>query len=339
MNLVIVAALTLVALAGTAVVLTRPPARQAVTYSFFGLALTVLFLILQAPDVALSQLGVGTAVVPLMVMLAIRTMRARERQKEGQEPGRGRPVSRRVRMIVFLAGAAGLAVMLGAAFARMPAFGAAVHLDRTLAVRDAVARRTANVVSSVNFDLRGLDTLGEETILIASVVGAAVLLRPAEGEGRRQPRSTGRTLESTRLLGYLLLPVTLIIGFDLVAHGHLTPGGGFQGGVVIATGMFLLYVTDSYQALGLAPPGPRLRGRRGPRRGRLRRRGPGRAGHHRRVPRQHHQPEGDVRPVFLRGDGAGPHAVVGLEVGCGMVVLITHFLEQDIAVTGTVVAR
>ena len=168
-------------------------------------------------------------------------------------------MSRRARMIVFLAGAAGLAVMLGAAFARMPAFGAAVHLYRTLAVRDAVAHRTANVVSSVNFDLRGLDTLGEETILIASVVGAAVLLRPAEEETRRQPRYTGRTLESTRLLGYLLLPVTLIIGFDLVAHGHLTPGGGFQGGVVIATGIFLLYVTDSYQALGLLARSPPTR--------------------------------------------------------------------------------
>ena len=225
-------------------------------------------------------------------------------------------MSRRARMIVFLAGAAGLAVMLGAAFARMPAFGAAVHLYRTLAVRGAVAHRTANVVSSVNFDLRGLDTLGEETILIASVVGAAVLLRPAEEETRRQPRYTGRTLESTRLLGYLLLPVTLIIGFDLVAHGHLTPGGGFQGGVVIATGMFLLYVTDSYQALGLAPPRARLRGRRGPRRGRLRRRGPGRAGGQRRVPGQHHQPEGDVRPVVLRRDGAGPRR--GRRAGGGL---------------------
>jgi uncharacterized MnhB-related membrane protein len=88
-NLVIVAALTLVALAGTAVVLTRQPGRQAVTYAFFGLTLTVLFVILQAPDVALSQVGVGTAVVPLMVMLAIRTMRARERQQEGKSRDEG----------------------------------------------------------------------------------------------------------------------------------------------------------------------------------------------------------------------------------------------------------
>lgn len=67
--------LTLVLLAGLAVVMASDPARQAVTLSLFGLALTALFLVLQAPDVALSQLAVGTAVVPLMVMLAITTLR------------------------------------------------------------------------------------------------------------------------------------------------------------------------------------------------------------------------------------------------------------------------
>lgn len=70
------AALSLVMLAGTAVVMSDDPARQAVTLSVLGVLLTVLFLALQAPDVALSQLGVGTAVVPLMIMLAIRKLRA-----------------------------------------------------------------------------------------------------------------------------------------------------------------------------------------------------------------------------------------------------------------------
>jgi energy-converting hydrogenase B subunit D len=69
---VVVIALTLVGAGGTAVALTGAPERQAVTLSVFGLLLTVLFLVLQAPDVALSQLGVGAAVVPLMVMLALR---------------------------------------------------------------------------------------------------------------------------------------------------------------------------------------------------------------------------------------------------------------------------
>lgn len=74
-DIVLIVMLTLVAVAGTAVVMTNAPERQAVTLSVFGVLLSVLFLSLQAPDVALSQLAVGTAFVPLMVMLAIRKIR------------------------------------------------------------------------------------------------------------------------------------------------------------------------------------------------------------------------------------------------------------------------
>lgn len=71
--------LTLVAVAGAVVALTGDPARQAVTLSVYGVLLTVLFVVLQAPDVALSQVTVGTAVVPLMVMLAVRVIRRHRR--------------------------------------------------------------------------------------------------------------------------------------------------------------------------------------------------------------------------------------------------------------------
>lgn len=67
----IVVSLILVAVGATAVVVTRDPTRQAVTLSAYGLVLTLFFVVLQAPDVALSQLAVGTAVVPLMLVLAI----------------------------------------------------------------------------------------------------------------------------------------------------------------------------------------------------------------------------------------------------------------------------
>ena len=71
MMLLILLALGLVAVTGTIVVLTREPACQAVTLSVFGLTLSILFMTMQAPDVALSQLAIGTAVVPLMIMLTI----------------------------------------------------------------------------------------------------------------------------------------------------------------------------------------------------------------------------------------------------------------------------
>jgi uncharacterized MnhB-related membrane protein len=81
----LVIALTVVALAGTAVVLADAPERQAVTLSVFGATLVVLFVVLQAPDVALSELGIGTAIVPLMVMLTVRTMRKDRAQRGHRE--------------------------------------------------------------------------------------------------------------------------------------------------------------------------------------------------------------------------------------------------------------
>lgn len=79
----VVVMLGLVAVGGTVVVFTRSPAGQAVVLSVYGVLLSVLFLVLSAPDVALSQVAVGSAVVPLMVMLAVRSVRsARRRARE-----------------------------------------------------------------------------------------------------------------------------------------------------------------------------------------------------------------------------------------------------------------
>lgn len=60
-----------VAAGATAVVLTRDASSQAITVSFYGLLLSILFLIYQAPDVALSQLVVGALALPLMILLAL----------------------------------------------------------------------------------------------------------------------------------------------------------------------------------------------------------------------------------------------------------------------------
>jgi multicomponent Na+:H+ antiporter subunit B len=238
-------------------------------------------------------------------------------------------VTRRLRTIVFLLGAGCVAALFGAAFARMPAFGGVVHLYRSLAVHAAVAHRTANVISAVNFDQRGLDTLGEETILLASVVGAAVLLRPAEEESEREPPDAGRTLDSSRLAGYLLLPVTLIVGFDVITHGHLTPGGGFQGGVILATGLHLLYVAGSYRALdrlrplGIYDAGEALGAAAF---GALGLAGLVVAGSF----LANIVPTGTFGQLPSSGTVAVLNGAVGVEVGCGVVVLLAHFLGQDI---------
>ena len=78
MTVAVAVMLVLTGLMGTAVVLSAKPERQALTLSAFGLCLAVLLMALQAPDAALSQIGVGTAIVPLMVMLCFRKVQQRQ---------------------------------------------------------------------------------------------------------------------------------------------------------------------------------------------------------------------------------------------------------------------
>jgi energy-converting hydrogenase B subunit D len=67
--------LALVVIGGTIVVFTRNVASQAIVVSLFGLILALMFMIFQAPDVALSQIVVGAVGLPLMVLLALAKMR------------------------------------------------------------------------------------------------------------------------------------------------------------------------------------------------------------------------------------------------------------------------
>ncbi|MFF7356781.1 MULTISPECIES: Na(+)/H(+) antiporter subunit B [Streptomyces] len=87
---VIVVALLLTAASATAAVAQRDPARQALVLSVLGSVLAVLFTVLQAPDVGLSQLAVGAALTPLLIMLSVRKVRRRGRTHEAAAKGGAR---------------------------------------------------------------------------------------------------------------------------------------------------------------------------------------------------------------------------------------------------------
>ncbi|MFF4957780.1 Na(+)/H(+) antiporter subunit B [Streptomyces sp. NPDC001222] len=82
----IVVVLLLVAAVATAAVAVRDPVRQALVLALLGVCLALLFTVAQAPDVGLSQLAVGSAVTPLLIMLSVRKIR--RRQKDGKERAR-----------------------------------------------------------------------------------------------------------------------------------------------------------------------------------------------------------------------------------------------------------
>jgi multicomponent Na+:H+ antiporter subunit B len=170
-------------------------------------------------------------------------------------------VSERLRLGVFAISIACLSGLLLWAFAGLPDFGHYAGPYGDILNRVAVPERsTTDVVTAVNFDYRGFDTLGEEFILFAAVIGVASILRKLRGERTRSPdddavgRSVRETSLAVRLMGLTLVGPVVLIGLYIVAHGHQTPGGGFQGGVILATALLLIYLSADYVTMRQVGP-------------------------------------------------------------------------------------
>ncbi|MES4887961.1 MnhB domain-containing protein [Streptomyces sp. NPDC096012] len=159
----------------------------------------------------------------------------------------------RLRLWLLAVGGAGVAALLVAACLDLPDFGGRWHPYGARAVHASVDRHTANTIASVNFDQRAYDTLGEMSILFAAVLGCVVLLRQTRDERRATPEPAG-VARPVRRYALIALPVALVTGLYVIAHGQLSPGGGFQGGVVAATALHLLYLGADYTALERVRP-------------------------------------------------------------------------------------
>jgi multicomponent Na+:H+ antiporter subunit B len=146
----------------------------------------------------------------------------------------------------FAVSGAGLGALLLWAVAGLPDFG---HYHQAYGrLLNSVAegeRHATNSVTAIVFDYRGFDTLGEEFILFTSVMGVALLHRDVREESRRP--SDRMHSDAVRLVGVSFAAVLLVIGLYVVAHGAITPGGGFQGGVVLAGAFALLYLAGDYR--------------------------------------------------------------------------------------------
>jgi multicomponent Na+:H+ antiporter subunit B len=148
--------------------------------------------------------------------------------------------------VIFLSGVRGL-----------PAFGHYRGPYGDILNRQAVAQRHAtDVVTAVNLDYRGFDTLGEEFILFTCAAGVMLLLRPESREREEAPpeeEAAGDvvpvTSDAVDLTGLALVVPVLVLGLLVVSHGTITPGGGFQGGIVLGTALLLIYLAGHYRTL------------------------------------------------------------------------------------------
>ena len=98
----------------------------------------------------------------------------------------------------------------------------------------------ANAVTTVVVYFRGFDTLGEIAVLFIASLGIGLMLHTNE-KCNIKPHSNFMLKSASKLL----FPIIMLFGVYVMIYGHLSPGGGFQGGVIIASGVLLLLISHS----------------------------------------------------------------------------------------------
>jgi multicomponent Na+:H+ antiporter subunit B len=203
--------------------------------SIFSLLMAANFFILDAADVALTEAAVGAGVTTVIFLSALAL--TAERERLGQD-------GRRVALVVV----AVLGALLVYASFDMPRLGdpeAPVHqhvapyyLEKTPELMG-----FPNVVTAVLASFRGYDTLGEVFVVFAAAIGVLFILGVQSGDApaaqRTQQEEGLRHHLIPQHVGTLLIPFIVLFGLYTQFHGEYGPGGGFQAGAIIATGIIL----------------------------------------------------------------------------------------------------
>lgn len=226
--------LSLLVVTALAIVHTKDLFVAVMLTSIFSLLMAANFFILDAADVALTEAAVGAGVTTVIFLSALALTGHREKPRLG-----GRKIA--------LGTVGVLALLIIYATFDKPPLGdpaAPVHqhvapwyLEKTPQYMD-----FPNVVTAVLSSFRGYDTLGEVFVVFAACIGVLFILgvRPPAHTAARQVANSGlRHHLIPQVVGRLLVPFIVLFGLYTQFHGEYGPGGGFQAGAIVATGVIL----------------------------------------------------------------------------------------------------
>jgi multicomponent Na+:H+ antiporter subunit A len=227
-----IAALLVVAAVGAATVRRRFSA--AVILGAAGYAMAALFVVHGAPDLALTQAAIETLSTVLFVLVLRRLPEGFERQSSARR--------RVLRLgIAALVGSMVFVFALVAAGSRT-----APPVSSEMVARSVPDGGGRNVVNVILVDFRGLDTMGEITVLAAASIGAVALARAGRRPGARRAVDGG--VESLTRIVFVDVSVQVVFyavlmgSLWLLFAGHNQPGGGFVGGLLAGAGIALRYI-------------------------------------------------------------------------------------------------
>lgn len=255
----VLAACIIIAAASTATVL-RNRLSAVIVVGISGYALSFLFVLHGAPDLALTQL-LSETLIMVLFMLVLRKMPANAPEQQNPEGTRRR---------AWLSVIVGITVPLIGLFA-MNARSARPISEFMPELAHKIGHG-ANTVNVLLVDLRGWDTMGEMTVLAIAATGVISLIYRTQSFSRdsRRPtlRVTGRRWlaaepeteqQANRSLMIevstrLLFPSMIVLSLYFFFAGHNAPGGGFAGGLVAALAFTLRYLAGGRHELNEALP-------------------------------------------------------------------------------------
>lgn len=250
--------ITLVFILGTAfasVILERDlPAIIAVGAS--GLSVSVLMMLEPAPDIALVHVVVDILMTIILVLLLTRLPRQQRERAAEFTFLQSRPSLIRDGVIAMGSAFVVTAIVFAMLISR-PRESVVTPFYEQFAEPLTNAR---DIVGAIILDFRGLDTLFEITIFGVAALGVYTLLHYASREAGdveriviepgKRPKTMGigglHASPFVRVLAYVILPLSLMIGFIHMAYGHDQPGDGFTAGVIISLAVGLWYVVFGY---------------------------------------------------------------------------------------------
>lgn len=121
---------------------------------------------------------------------------------------------------------------------------AALHVSPRYIEKSQEEAGATNMVTAVLADYRGYDTLGETVVIFTAGLACLLVLGVFSGPSTEAPSSDRMTYaygsDVVDVTGRILVPFLVLFAAYVVVHGHTSPGGGFQGGAILAAALILL---------------------------------------------------------------------------------------------------
>ncbi len=208
----------------------------AMVAALFSLLTASLFVLMDAVDVAFTEAAVGVGISTVLVLTVLALTHSRETET---------PRNRRLPAVIAVAAAGGTLVY---ASQDLPAFGSPDSPVQTHPLTEVYLQNSQvdigipNVVTDVLASYRGLDTLGELIVVLTAGLTVLSLLGslPPPADCKPPGRFHLADYRVVRIVAGMLMPFILLFALYVLFHGDYGPGGGFQAGVIFASG-FVLY--------------------------------------------------------------------------------------------------